>query len=37
VHAKRSRRGEINPVVIVVKNVAGVSERSFSWELSAER
>jgi hypothetical protein len=26
-----------NPVVIVVKNVAGVTERSFSWDLSSTR
>lgn len=26
-----------NPVVIVVKNVAGVTERSFSWERPATR
>lgn len=27
--------GSHNPVLIVVKNVAGVAERSFSWELPA--
>lgn len=26
-----------NPVVIVVKNVAGIPERSFSWELPTAR
>jgi hypothetical protein len=29
--------GVRNPVLIVVKNVAGVAERSFSWEMPAAR